>query len=105
MSQVIVLPLNEILKLVAILTTIEDTVNFIFNFVLNCNWRWWGWSRAIDIVAMPGGEVVNIKNWVLMHRGGKSKLVGEIAYMFDNFIGAKLMRVKFSARRRDRDIL
>ena len=97
MSGIIPFPLDKVLELVTILTAVEDGLNFIFKVVVYFKWRRrWGIS-AIDVVAQPRGEAIDMEHRMLAHRWGQTESVGEVTSFLDDFIWAQLARVKLSA--------
>jgi hypothetical protein len=68
MPSIIALPFDKVLILVAILTTVQDTFNFVFEFVFNLNrFRGW-WVLSVDVIAVPWREAVDVEDRVLTHR-------------------------------------
>ena len=67
MPKIVAFPFDKVLKLVTILTTIQDVFDFIFKFVIDLNWlqRWR--SVSIYFIAPPWGEVVDMEYRVLLH--------------------------------------
>ena len=71
-ARVITFPFDKILILVAIFVTVKDLFHSIFKVIVNGDRLWWLRYVAINLIAFPGGEMVNMKNWVLMHRRWKA---------------------------------
>ena len=103
-SCIIALPFDEVLILIAILTTAKDALNLIFKHIIDLNWGWRQWIKSIDLIAMPWGKMINMKDGVLVHRGWEAKTISKITCVFENVVRAKLSRGKFSTRMGDRDV-
>jgi len=71
MPRVVPLPFDKVLVLVAILTTVEDIFDLIFDFVIHLDRVWRGWIVSLDFVALPWGQTVHVENRVLSHKGRK----------------------------------
>jgi hypothetical protein len=67
MSSIIPFPFYKVLMLVAVLTTVEDAFYFIFDVIVDFNWFWWWGFNAIDIIAYPGREAIDMEDRVLPH--------------------------------------
>ena len=80
-------PAYQILKLVAIGTTIEDLLHFVFQFTLHLDWFWWGWLFSVDFVTLPGCKAVDMDHVVSIHGRRKGKAVREVTGPFEDFIG------------------
>ena len=66
-SGMVPFPFDQVLVLVLVLTTVKNLFNFILKFVFDLDWIWWWGDVAINVVALPRGEAVDMKNRVLMH--------------------------------------
>jgi hypothetical protein len=66
-AMVIALPLDQVLKLIAIFAAIKDLFYFIFQVIVYLDWIWWCWGLAMDFIAFPGGQPVYIEDWMLAH--------------------------------------
>jgi hypothetical protein len=89
-TRVIALPLDKVLVLVMILTTIQDAFNFIFKLVFDLDWlrRWW--HMTIDFIAKPGRETINMEDGMLVHGWWEEESIREVSSALRNFVGAKL---------------
>ena len=62
-------PAYQILKLVAIGTTIEDLLHFVFQFTLHLNRLGRGRLFSIDLVTLPGCQTVHMDHIVPVLHG------------------------------------
>lgn len=60
-------PLDKVLELVTILTTVEDEFYLVFRFVVDLSWLWRWRCFSIYVVTPPWGEAVDVKHGVLFH--------------------------------------
>ena len=66
-SSIIAFPLNQILVLVTIFAAVENLFDFVFEFIFDLYWLWRFGICAVDIIASPGREAVDVEDRVLMH--------------------------------------
>ena len=67
-AKVITFSFDKILILVEIFVTVKDLFHFIFKVIVDGDRLWWLRCVAINLIAFSGGEMVNMKNWVLIYR-------------------------------------
>jgi hypothetical protein len=67
MPRIVTFPFDKVLVLVTILAAIEYGFDFIFKLVIDRDGLWRRRGVAIDFIAMPWGETVNMEDWVLVH--------------------------------------
>jgi hypothetical protein len=91
MTKIIAFPFDQVLVLVAILTTIQDVFDFIFKLVFNLDWLWRWWCVPINFVTKPRRKVVDMKDWVLVHGWREKESVDKVTCTFSNIVGAKLL--------------
>lgn len=94
---VVALPPHKVLELIPEPATVQNGFDFIFEVSINFNRVQGRGCLAVDFVACPRTESVNVKHWVNLERRGKFETVGEVARAFENGVGAELTRSQLSA--------
>jgi len=84
------------LILITILTTVENSLDFIFILIVNVIRRRRRGEKAIDHITMPGGEAIDMEDRMLTHRGWKIQSVSEFAGTFQDLVWAELVRRQLS---------
>jgi hypothetical protein len=104
MSSIVAVPFDKVLILVAILMTVKDALDFVLKGIVNLYWRWRRRVWSIDIVAVPWGEAVNVKDGMLVHSRREAEAIGELTSTLKDVIRAELPRGEFSTGMGSEDV-
>ena len=89
-------PLDEVLELSVMATGVENVFNFIFDFVVDNNRRWWRNDLARKRICSDRFQKGDVENWMYFHSRRKVQLISVGADTFQNLESAKSLEVEFS---------
>ena len=85
--------------------TVQNLSELVLLFTVDLDGFWWRWKFAVDVIAAPGRETINMKDVVDFESRREFETVVEVTDMLDDLIGAELTRTKLATRLVDSDVL
>jgi hypothetical protein len=88
MTRVVPFPLYKVLQLPPEEARVQNGLDLILLLLVDLDGAWWRWQLAIDFVALPWRQSIDVEHVVQLQQWREGELVTEISNSLDNREGS-----------------